>query len=203
MLLESSQGVDYKKLSNVLNSMDVLSKVDHKGLKKGTVKNLLNLAQSDRERECIRYAIFKASRMTPTRVRHRYGFEGMAKRAKKVEDVIDEVLSIREAINDLATIEDTAVLATLGIQSVSDSDDESDIQLDSSFNSADSATSEVFCLSLFKELIHQSCYNWFDVVDQAELQLGLTKQGTIYQLEEVLKQPHNIGLNEHQVLLLK
>jgi len=68
---------------------------------------------------------FKASGMTPTIAQQMYGFEHMAQRAKKVENCISEAQKIREAIESLATIEDTAFLATLGILS-DDSDEESD-----------------------------------------------------------------------------
>ena len=53
--------------------------------------------------------------MTPTQARQMYGFEHMAQKAKKVENCVSEAQKIREAIETLTTIEDTAFLATLGI----------------------------------------------------------------------------------------
>ena len=38
-------------------------------------KILLSIAQSDRERECVRYTIHKASGMTPSAIRQAFGFD--------------------------------------------------------------------------------------------------------------------------------
>ena len=63
LLLEHYHSVDYKKMSVVLNAMVAHSKSDVSRLSKSIVKKLLGLAQSNRERECIRYTLFKS---TPT-----------------------------------------------------------------------------------------------------------------------------------------
>ena len=115
LLLEHYHGVDYKKMSVVLNGMVAHSQSDCSRFGKSMVKQLLGLAQSDCELECLRYAVFKASGMTPTQARQMYGFEHMAQKAKKVENCISEAQKIREAIETLTTIENTAFLATLGI----------------------------------------------------------------------------------------
>lgn len=77
---------------------------------------LLGLAQSDCERECIRYAIFKASGMTATRARHQYGFDRMIERSSCVETAMIEAQQIRETVEDIACSEDKALLATFGIR---------------------------------------------------------------------------------------
>ena len=77
---------------------------------------LLSLAQTDCERECIKYSIMKASGMTATRARREYGFERMAERTTRVEQAIVEAQKIRETIEDIARIQDTALLASFGIQ---------------------------------------------------------------------------------------
>ena len=74
ILLESYCGVDYSRISLVINGMvSSLTSQNPHTLEKDCVKMLLGLAQSDRERECIKYAIFKASGMTATRSRRQYG----------------------------------------------------------------------------------------------------------------------------------
>ena len=72
---------------------------------------LLGLAESDRERECIKYAIFKASGMTATRARHQYRFEHMTEHSARVERAIIEVQQIRETVEDIARIQDKALFS--------------------------------------------------------------------------------------------
>ena len=43
-------------------------------------------AQSDRERECIRYAIFKTSGVTQTEAKRLFGFENMSFRSDILEN---------------------------------------------------------------------------------------------------------------------
>ena len=83
-----------------------------------------HLAHSDREQKTLRYAIFKASGVSQTEARRRYGFEGMNERAANVEKAIADVEEIREAIEGLARIQDKALLQTLGIVEVVSSSDE-------------------------------------------------------------------------------
>ncbi len=98
-----------------------------KKLDKGCVRMLLKLAQSDRERECLKYAVVKASGISATEARRRYGFENMTTRLARVEKAITEAQEIREAIESLARIQDKAVLASFGMM-CSDSSDDSDLE---------------------------------------------------------------------------
>ena len=76
---------------------------------------LLRLAQSDRERECIKYAVCKTSGISATGARRLYGFENMDEHSSRVEQAIAEVQQIYEVIEDIASIRDKAALATLGV----------------------------------------------------------------------------------------
>lgn len=58
---------------------------------KNKIKALLGLATSDRERELIRYSVFKASGLTQTGARKQFG---MDTRAERVEKCIEEAPSI-------------------------------------------------------------------------------------------------------------
>ena len=121
ILAEKFSGTDYRKLGAIINGMAINTYVP-KGVsfEKSVVKVLLSIAQSDCERECLRYAIYKASGLTPSQARCRYGFEGMHVRALAVEAAVTEIQQIREAIEDLACIEEQAVLTRLGILTLSD-----------------------------------------------------------------------------------
>lgn len=78
-------------------------------------KSILVLAQSDRKRETISYAVYKASGITPNLAQKRLGISNMASRALKVEKSIAEVKEIRDAVDDLANTQDSALLASYGI----------------------------------------------------------------------------------------
>ena len=46
---------------------------------------LLSLAQTDRERECIKYVVFKTSGLSASAAQKFYGFSDMTRRADRVE----------------------------------------------------------------------------------------------------------------------
>ncbi len=121
ILMEKFAGTDYRKLGAIINSLAINNTHLPKGvsLEKSVVKMLLSIAQSDQERECLRYAIYKASGMTPSQARRTYGFEGMQARSLTVEATITEIQQIRQAIEDLACIADQALLTRFGIPGVS------------------------------------------------------------------------------------
>lgn len=60
-LMEKIEGLDYGQLANFLSkNIEQLSR--KQGITKEELKQLLRITQSERERECIRYAIYKTSR---------------------------------------------------------------------------------------------------------------------------------------------
>ena len=99
---------------------------------------VLAIAQSDRERECLRYAVYRASGLTSTAARRYFGFEDMKDPAKCVEDCLRDALLLREAVKDLSHTQEKAVLRTLGIEDVNSSSD-SEAEADST----DKSDSEV------------------------------------------------------------
>ena len=69
--------------------------------------------------------------MTPTQARRQYGFQNIQQNTKEVEAALSDIQCIREAISNLASIEDTALLKSFGIDvesrpSSSESDDDPD-----------------------------------------------------------------------------
>ena len=83
VLVERFPGIESSTISHLLNGLVEVSKMHNpKHTKKSCVKMLLSLAQSDRDRETLRYAIFKASGMSQTEARRWYGFEGMNESCK-------------------------------------------------------------------------------------------------------------------------
>ena len=111
-----SSQVDYTKISLVINSMaKSIRGNDCSGIKKSTLQALLSMAQSDRERETLRYVIYKASGITSTKARNLYGFEKMNSYALCVDDLIVQMKRLREAVDEIASIQDKAVISSYGV----------------------------------------------------------------------------------------
>ena len=122
LLLEFFSRVDYTKMSLVINSMaKSVWGSDCSGIEKSTLQALLSMAQSDRERETLRY-VYKASGLMSTKARKLYGFERMNSRALRVDDSIVERKRIREAVDEMASIQDKAVLSSFGVNYADSSD---------------------------------------------------------------------------------
>ena len=71
--------------ANALQTTKVSNSVS---IDKAHVKALLGLARSDRERELIRYSVFKASGLSATSARKKFGFESMYARSHRVARAI-------------------------------------------------------------------------------------------------------------------
>ena len=120
VIMEHCHGVDYSKMSLVINGMrSFKTSKNPRMLEKDCVKILLRLAQSDRERECIKYAVCKTSGISATGARCLYGFENMDEGSSRVEQAIAEVQQIYEVVEDIASIRDKVALATLGVSASS------------------------------------------------------------------------------------
>ena len=139
------------------------------GIDKSTVQKLLGIAQSDHERQYIRYAVFTASGVTPTQARKQFGFDNMTEKARQVEACINSVRAIREAIDELAKIQDETLLATFGI-----SPDETTVSSDSESSLCSLSENEelerlpqegILEMKEFKEIVHNCHFNWFNIVE--------------------------------------
>ena len=120
LLLERCLGVDYSKVSLVMNRLS-LSKSPSQVMDKTVAKDILSLAQSERERACLRYAIVKAAGISTSQARRQYRFTD---NSSKVQQSIEEIREIREAVDDLAATQDKTLLLCHGI-SPKDSTEES------------------------------------------------------------------------------
>lgn len=108
------EGVNYQKFACFAEALVRSEHSSAPAIHKEEVKALLGLAQSDRERELIRYSVFKASGVSSTSARKSFGFEKMNFRAKRVEAALEEARCIYEAVEDLAHIQDKALLLSMG-----------------------------------------------------------------------------------------
>jgi len=119
--------------------------------------------------------------MTATMVRRTYGFENIRARAMCVESVLLEVKQIREAIDDLANIQESLLLVKLGFSIQPDSstdsttDDSSEdeafpVQYQERCDVADSYIRYCHCSDKDDRNLHTllvgSKYNWFEFLEQ-------------------------------------
>ena len=87
---ELIKGVDYLKFSHFLNASATSRENSKPTFSKADLKQLLILAQSDRERELIKYTTLKASGLSKSTARKRFGFQNLSERCMKVEESIHE-----------------------------------------------------------------------------------------------------------------
>ena len=64
------------------------------------------ISESERERQCIRYAVFKSSCTTLLEARRKYGFDRMDEKAAQVEACIKQAEEIHHATDKLARTQD-------------------------------------------------------------------------------------------------
>lgn len=76
-LCERVEGMDYAKFLSLTDAVkDNVAKA-LPSISRSELNGIMTLAQSDRERQLIRYSIFKASGMSYTAARKNYGFQNM------------------------------------------------------------------------------------------------------------------------------
>ena len=177
VIMEKYHGADYTKISMLLSCMaNREAKNSSHPLDKFVVMSLLNIAQNDRERASLKYAIVKASNLTSSAARRIYGFEQTRKLEQRVKDAIVTAKRISEAVDDLARVEDKAFLISLGVQ-VSDSDmneDTGDELVESGVSLSDindtSETDTPPSLDKLHKLMCDSRFNWFQFYEHLELE---------------------------------
>lgn len=129
-LMEKISGLNYSAIIGFIANQKPKREV---GMTKTELKQLLVIATTEKERECIRYAVYKASNLTPTQAKLHFGLDSMKSRALKVQECIDEVKEIDEAYSDLAHTQELALFDCYGVESseflspVVSSEEESDL----------------------------------------------------------------------------
>ena len=150
-IMEFFQGVNYSNLHRILE-LNRTSKPSL-SINKKEVQELLLLSSSDRERETLKYAIFKVSGLTPTGARKKLGFGDMPERAARIEVAIQEIVDIRKAFDDIIE----ARVKTQVVLSSGSGEDDIDEDVSSSIECVcDQETSKQF------DIILKQSLNWFE-----------------------------------------
>ena len=115
--------------------------------------------------------------MTPTQARHQNGFQDIASHASAVEGTIVEAKRIREAINDLAHVQNNALLATFGIEvhvESDESEEEAGKINDESMSESDHSSYTGPEGEELMTLLQESHLNWFEFCERVETQFPHT-----------------------------
>ncbi len=93
------------------------------------------LAESESEKERVRYSIIKSSGLSSTKAKQLYGFKDMGRRIQQVNLAAEKAQQIRVAIEKIARIKEKAIVEELGISlssetesSESESEEETDYE---------------------------------------------------------------------------
>ena len=124
-------------------------------ISKEEMSNILYLAETESQRELLKYVVVKATGLSNTKAKSFYGLGNVKERKEKVESALEKAISIRQSIEKIARLKDRALLSSFGIdcasdcdtssesESESDSDNDSAIQKESSQSSPDKITEPV------------------------------------------------------------
>ena len=176
-LFEHLAGVNYHQFLQLLNRFHSDKHSKKVAMSKDMLRDLLRLARSDHERECIRYTAWKASGMSASAGRKHFGFENMSDRAKQVECCI-EVRNIRESVESICHLQEESLLTSIGIVLEDWSSDEMSDDSGTSLNSeSDGAVDEPISVVLpddakLHDMLQESGFNWFEFVSIIEDSFG-------------------------------
>ena len=162
--MEAVKGVDYEHALTACASKQASS---NPALTKNELKQLLTLAQSNRERELVRY---NASGLTVTGAKRHYGLENMTERSAQIEVCVREAQSICESIEELAEIQAQAVLRSGECIGCSSDSESSDNEVDND-GGTDCISNEIPPAEL-EEILASSCFNCFAVVETVTERYG-------------------------------
>lgn len=196
-------GVDYVKMRHFINIFIINNKSPITSLSKDHLRQVLSLAQCDRERELIKYTAFCTSGLSQTAASKQLGLHNMSERAKKIEQCILDTEYICECVHDLSKAQDKAIDHSFGIPSDSDpSDFESDLDLEhlqQDHNDSDTIALPENLLQLL-----QPDYNWFNLVHRViESTKGNDHEESIIgQLEPFYMEANEISDGEKKLLKL-
>uniref|UniRef100_A0A1X7STF2 Uncharacterized protein n=1 Tax=Amphimedon queenslandica TaxID=400682 RepID=A0A1X7STF2_AMPQE len=128
ILMENNPGASHQKLRIMIDGLSSLYTQSMKTpcLDRASMDCLLLLGQSERERTCIKYLVCKASGISCTKARKLYGFDNMSTKNDTVNKAIVDIQSIREAIDNIAAVEDKVLLSNFSIEQESASNMEDD-----------------------------------------------------------------------------
>ena len=124
-LMELVEGVDYLKVVHFINAC-MVSNTGSKSMSKLELNKLLLLARTDREKELVKHATFRASGLTKSSARAHFGLEDLSEKMYRIEECIKEVEAIRQSIECLTQVKEKALMRSLGFSESEESEQSSE-----------------------------------------------------------------------------
>ena len=163
LVMKYNSGMDFGVIQRYFSSQP--SQASVQSMTKKELKRILTFAQSRREKETIMYTAIKASGLSLTAARKRFGFKNLPSRMDAVDQAIHKAESICLAIDDLSRCRERAILQAHGILM-----EDSDSSFDSDSEDSTEVTEEHFpSLPSTAELVssfQEAKCNWFDFVER-------------------------------------
>ena len=168
-LVEKNSSVHYNVFKSLLNKWVSCKQKEKPVLSKETVNKLLKLAESDGEKQRLKFAIVGASGLSSTKAKSIYGFDDMTSKTKMVKDALEEATAIREAIENIAK---SALLNSFGIFDTESSESSDNSETDSEQEDLDetgvnvdsSEDREFFNDDQLLTILYQCEFNWLEFV---------------------------------------
>ena len=187
-------------------------------LTKETFKELIGVCDSDKQRDCLKYAIGQAIGASAKQMRHQYGIENYNRKTKEVKSALDHVNDICKAIDQIANIKEEATLISLGLTRIenydSDSSDGSeseteddDLRLNATDEVSTEATQGVHSVKInqhvAREILEKSQYNWFALSEIVKADIADVDDNNVNAvLQDLLQEIKLLGLNETETRLI-
>ena len=95
-------------------------------MRKEELQKLLNLAESESERERLKCTVVKASALSNRKARSLFGIDDMTHKKQKGHQAMEEASAIREAIESIAKVKENVVLQSFGVDCDESESDESE-----------------------------------------------------------------------------
>ena len=108
-LTEKVKDFCYTSLVSYLNAKFSLP-YELKGFTKDDLRQLMLITQNEREKQLIRYTVYKASCMTPKKANLKFGFQGIKDLTAQIQACITSTKEICSAVSELALLQDEAVM---------------------------------------------------------------------------------------------
>ena len=99
---------DFSTLVFWINKLKLLPPRNSSGLDKNTLSAISNLASSDKDRSLVKFAACKAAGLTSSQARKLYGVSSFKEIEKRVQTAVNKAAEIRQAVIELANIEEQA-----------------------------------------------------------------------------------------------
>lgn len=126
-LVRKQQFVNYKIFQSLQSTLVESQK---ECMSKEQMKKLLNLADSEAEKEWLRFAVVRGAGMSTKKARSVYGFHDMTTRTKKVLDAAEEAQDIKECMLKVVRLKDKALLQAFGVDDSASEESESESETD-------------------------------------------------------------------------